>query len=714
MGIQKQIEAHLRTSSLKITPGMKSLNLLLLASWQSIVTAFEIVRHQPRTVHLVEGDTLTLLCTSDTYWEWCTFKHYGNICDYAWTEANWNVSVQACDDFAGRQVEFHGNYNSHQCGIKLKGVRPEDAGLWSCKMESYHPANKRTSGFIREQTMNVNIRSPTTTSTTTPQPLLEQSPSSNTPKLTRVQFFGSIFGGAAATLIWSNGQHSAINLKTVDDEACIYESSLREEPGSRIIITGCAKEVKELQLTSVTYGKLFAMINLDGSVEEVQIEPIVDSPQTLTSRQKRSYVERPDFDREFPDKGLSFATVKPDDLLLEVYLYLGPSFRKAAISAGHNNHKTLAKRIVKHAQEGFLHKSLGTKFHLDSTYIDTQTDYNFLEDLGRNIPGKNLKVGRLHATILGDDFTIHNEEGTTGIAYMPAVCARDNRGATSLTKWQNNILITSQTLTHELAHNLGVGHDFEPNKTGRTRTCGPGKWESGGGLMNYGRPRKTEWSQCSREDFSNYYERVLQSRGFCLQSGFKFRFEGGCSTNSGKPPLWKKFATNDAAGCSDFCRKTSGCHYFDYDPSIKTCKLHKDNISKGIRDRGVKCYQMLEVEDQVNCGGHKADSCDKCPQGHGKQWCNGDCKWTSQGRCVNKSKSCVTVGGAKVGAQCVFPFKFGDKIYNGCTFDDADGKYWCSTRTDSNGVHMGGQGLWGHCSPICRKEYSSKDKPIHH
>merc|ERR1712110_1038712 len=122
-----------------------------------------------------------------------------------------------------------------------------------------------------------------------------------------------------------------------DDEACIYESSLREEPGSRIIITGCAKEVKELQLTSVTYGKLFAMINLDGSVEEVQIEPIVDSPQTLTSRQKRSYVERPDFDREFPDKGLSFATVKPDDLLLEVYLYLGPSFRKAAISAGHNN-----------------------------------------------------------------------------------------------------------------------------------------------------------------------------------------------------------------------------------------------------------------------------------------------------------------------------------------------------------------------------------------
>merc|ERR1712038_945397 len=163
-----------------------------------------------------------------------------------------------------------------------------------------------------------------------------------------------------------------------------------------------------------------------------------------------------------------------------------------------------------------------------------------------------------------------------------------------------------------------------------------GKWTSGGGLMNYGKPRKTEWSSCSREDFTNYYERVLQTRGFCLQSGFKVLFEGGCSTDSGEPPLWKKSVEKDAAGCSDSCRKTSGCHYFDYDPSIKTCKLHKKNISKGNRETGGKCYQMLEVEDQVNCGGHKADSCDKCPQGHGKSWCNGDCMWTSQGRCTDK------------------------------------------------------------------------------
>ena len=32
-----------------------------------------------------------------------------------------------------------------------------------------------------------------------------------------------------------------------------------------------------------------------------------------------------------------------------------------------------------------------------------------------------------------------------------------------------------------------------------------------------------------------------------------------------------------------------------------------------------------------------ADSCDKCPQGNGKAWCNGDCQWNeSEGQCTDK------------------------------------------------------------------------------
>lgn len=30
---------------------------------------------------------------------------------------------------------------------------------------------------------------------------------------------------------------------------------------------------------------------------------------------------------------------------------------------------------------------------------------------------------------------------------------------------------------------------------------------------------------------------------------------------------------------------------------------------------------------QVNCGNHKAKTCQLCPQGNGRDWCNGDCSW---------------------------------------------------------------------------------------
>ena len=33
----------------------------------------------------------------------------------------------------------------------------------------------------------------------------------------------------------------------------------------------------------------------------------------------------------------------------------------------------------------------------------------------------------------------------------------------------------------------------------------------------------------------------------------------------------------------------------------------------------------------VACGNHHADSCSKCPQGNGQQWCNGDCVWKGSG-----------------------------------------------------------------------------------
>ena len=53
---------------------------------------------------------------------------------------------------------------------------------------------------------------------------------------------------------------------------------------------------------------------------------------------------------------------------------------------------------------------------------------------------------------------------------------------------------------------------------GRNWKCGPKRTEDGEkGLMNYGK-RRSVWSRCTRRDFENYLNRVLQTKpDFCLK-----------------------------------------------------------------------------------------------------------------------------------------------------------------------------------------------------
>ena len=120
--------------------------------------------------------------------------------------------------------------------------------------------------------------------------------------------------------------------------------------------------------------------------------------------------------------GLSLDLKLPEELHLEVTLYLGPSFRSTAKDS---KPKTLAKRIVKHTQEAFLHNSLGTKFHILPTYIDTwEADQNNLQDFSSAIPEKNLKVGRLHSHLLGDSISIQNRPESHGISMTSSLCGK--------------------------------------------------------------------------------------------------------------------------------------------------------------------------------------------------------------------------------------------------------------------------------------------------
>ena len=68
-----------------------------------------------------------------------------------------------------------------------------------------------------------------------------------------------------------------------------------------------------------------------------------------------------------------------------------------------------------------------------------------------------------------------------------------------------------------------------------------------------------------------------------------------------------------------------------------------------------------------------------------------------------KAQDCsFTVGGANPNKPCAFPFKFKGQQYRTCTdYSDPDGKFWCSTKVDRNGKHVGKAGEWGYCAEGC-------------
>ena len=180
-----------------------------------------------------------------------------------------------------------------------------------------------------------------------------------------------------------------------------------------------------------------------------------------------------------------------------------------------------------------MHTEFPTKINMKTTIRKLERDTNMLVNISSVIPQENFKKGRLHALLVSGEIGWHRlKNGTGGIAWTSTVCGPQDpssmmkEGPYSITRVYSNSqtdMTTGDALAHELAHNLGVGHDFEnphpENKNNmqkqRTRSCGPGVGEPGGALMNSERQMNSTWSECTREDFLNYFQ---SRQPFCLKT----------------------------------------------------------------------------------------------------------------------------------------------------------------------------------------------------
>ena len=75
---------------------------------------------------------------------------------------------------------------------------------------------------------------------------------------------------------------------------------------------------------------------------------------------------------------------------------------------------------------------------------------------------------------------------------------------------QSSAAGTAQLVAHEIGHNLGMSHDFDPQHGGQNGYC------DCKGIMSYCNNAPQRWSSCSRNDFKAHYN--MNKGNWCLPS----------------------------------------------------------------------------------------------------------------------------------------------------------------------------------------------------
>jgi hypothetical protein len=214
---------------------------------------------------------------------------------------------------------------------------------------------------------------------------------------------------------------------------------------------------------------------------------------------------------------------------VDVNVYIAPSWRKRFGT----NSRSKTTRIMMQAAEMFqshtletkielqLQETLDVQYELKPTIKDLRTFQNHLSSKA------NLKRSMNLLLAWGGD-----KPKLIGLASGMSMCDDKFYKAATICRHFIDEKNTAQSVAHELGHIIGMFHDFDnptnlaekhPQLRGhilRNKICGPPELEGGATnfLMNYDLPMQSKWSECSNEDFRNYYKEVTANDGnFCLK-----------------------------------------------------------------------------------------------------------------------------------------------------------------------------------------------------
>ena len=329
-----------------------------------------------------------------------------------------------------------------------------------------------------------------------------------------------------------------------------------------MLVSGCEGEDRNIAIQSIEHCDTDATLLRNGTFHFPEIldntlaQDSYEEPEETRERRSLSatddyqykeydeeYLENDYFDKAFPVlKYLEFEEpIFPKVLRLPVHVYLSPSWIGLVGKTNPKTARTEAKKVLARANEHFNHRSMQpSKIELvyrDETFFDAAHELSPCRDDMKWLRCQTHEENKSCFVNLSEDeregvavvYLTASPASFAGLAYPQSICGKEMAASITAmdTKGDGSLPLhkTGITLAHEIAHNFGIYHDFEnhdnkPEKIARTKTCGPPMWEGGDNnlIMNYGHPRQAKWSDCSNEDFSNYFIRVVQhTNDFCLK-----------------------------------------------------------------------------------------------------------------------------------------------------------------------------------------------------